>query len=76
MVRKKDPLDLAARDVSVATVAFVEAADQLTTAAAVMESIAAQADEEATVQALRAGTARAQAADAKRRAAKLRELVQ
>lgn len=72
---RKDPLNLAIARVGAATVAFTEAADNLLTEAAVLECIAAEADDAADAALLRAAAAQAQAHTAQQRAAKLRDLV-
>jgi hypothetical protein len=72
---RKDPLDLAFRRVTVATVAFSEAADNLLTEAAVLETIAAQADADADYHRLRAAQARTEASTATQRATRIRELL-
>lgn len=72
---RKDPLDLAFRRVTVATAAFSEAADDLLTEVAVLESIAAEADDAAEYHRLRAAQARTEASTASKRATRIRELL-
>lgn len=72
---RKDPLHLAATRVDVATVDFYSSIAKLTDAADDLDAIAAEAAEESTRQALRAGTARSQAAAARRRSNKIAELL-
>lgn len=75
LTSKKDPIILATTKVSVAKVAFTQAADQLEEASAHLVAIAAAADDEADRQALRAAAARSQAGEALRSAKKIRELL-
>lgn len=72
---RKDPMTKAETAVSVATVAFTEAADQLELAAAELVSIAIDADASANAQLQRAAAARTQADAARRKAFKIRDLL-
>jgi hypothetical protein len=72
---RRDPLARALDRIEDATAAFQKTAESLGSAADTLKALAAQADHQATVAALRAGTARAQAARAQRRADNIRELL-